>query len=153
MPMNLLQALEEKEKDDILRREDWDPDVKIKETELFTFTHVGRDAGEPVVFTSVDLSSDKWIIIKAEPKILTGQEWLNDTLINQEDPLLVTNYLECFEAGEENGQLKEWKNHQPLREAVENLLDANKWVSPYDVLRNVGILDDTLKNLKLLKAE
>lgn len=58
-----------------------------------------------------------WRIIPAEPKVLTADEWLQGDDFNY-----VASFKDAFNAGNQNGQIKEWNRLKPLVDAVRLVL-------------------------------
>ena len=95
-----------------------------------------------VTFPSPEaIASQNWQVQKAEPKILTTEEFEFNLEVKSE-PNCHRCWLQGnrngFEAGEKNGQLREWLRSKELREAVGSYqCDAG----------NYGKLKEALKNL------
>lgn len=66
-----------------------------------------------------------WVIVSAEPNILDFQEWWESNDITG-----CGTAKPSFEAGDKNGQLKQWINHKELREAVEAVIQSGSIVDP-----------------------
>jgi hypothetical protein len=68
-----------------------------------------------------DILSDKWQVQKAEQKILTAEEWVKTAgkdIPDLTNIIQVQLLLTAYNAGDKNGQLKQWQNHEELRETV-----------------------------------
>lgn len=94
--------------------------------------------------------SDQWQVIKAEPKVLTADDY--DKRIKETSPrngecqrCWIQGNRHGFQNGDKNGQLKEWNRTKELREAA---MDAVELISTS--LPTGKALEKAIKNLKPL---
>jgi len=83
-----------------------------------------------------------WEIIRAEPEVLTACEYVTKTFDGYSDDRERSVKYEAFEAGNKNGQIKEWKRLKPLIDAAWKLLKE----SENNVYHSVGSV--TTENFK-----
>ncbi len=95
-----------------------------------------------------DALSDKWQVIKAEPKVLELNEIVDKSFkVNPLDTLPVRlRYVSIADLAEKNGQLREWNRTKELREAVKNLMKQSPL--SFVLYEETNTLADVFKNLK-----
>ena len=144
--MNLLQAIEQ----DKIKPGDL---VKFKAGYIIKIGEDGRflteEGGEFPIRVS-DMKREDFEIIKADknPVVLSyDQAWeCRDDKVWGE--MFRPYYNAGFKAGDENGELKQWENHQPLRESVKEFASID---DPNDYMTAFELVKIALKNLKPLK--
>lgn len=128
------------------------------------FTKSEKYENRPIILIEQAIE-DKWHVEKAEPVVLSAEEWiLNDNGCSD----CKTSFPECdgcqfdaknmvmsFNTGDQNGQLKQWLNHKPLREAVNDfMVDIYaKTLSKVDVLAHSRKIEYARSNLKPLETK
>lgn len=114
------------------------PDGTISFKEMPTSFKASDISLKPNHYSHIPFSkSDKWQVKKAEPKIYDSAE---EAILNlYDEPDLQENFIHCFQEGDKNGQLKEWKRTEKFREA------AMKWSSQQ--AGNIDRLSHASRNL------
>ena len=77
-----------------------------------------------------EIFSDQWQIKKAEPRILTAEEWIRKKhyIKNNPHPMYkkydIDDIADAFNAGDKNGQLREWLRTEQveLRNSIKSIL-------------------------------
>lgn len=108
-----------------------------------------------ISFSYIEITSGKWQIKRAEPKVLTNID-IENLIVNDSGYDNSCGYLSIpldqieflIEKIDKNGQLKQWLNHKELREAVNYL--AEDWTCTNDSRIKI---ENALKNLKQLNED
>ncbi len=98
--------------------------------------------------------SDKWEVVKAEPRVLTNEEIyekIRSKRFGFDMDLFSDQFLDMIESINQNGQLKEWNRLEKLRKAAQMafifLKEKNLKYGDYGYGPLYG-LEQALKNLK-----
>jgi hypothetical protein len=120
--MTLQEAVHQMKEGDKFRKTDpsmpKDDSTAVCKGGLFYWESNGKEIG-----LMSDTLKMKGVIIPAEPVVLSAEESLKEYLSGK-DVFKGEQFLfkAGFYRGEKNGQLKQWLNHKPLREAVERFV-------------------------------
>lgn len=129
--MTFENAVNSSEPNDRLVNEPWFQDFK-------------KSVWKETVLQGACALSDKWQVKKEEPEVLTYHEW--NKRWNEKYRSEKPGYHQVYEAGDKNGQLKEWLNHKELREASQ-IITENQSGYKGSLLGNLAIALQNLKSL------
>ena len=103
-----------------------------------------NDRGDNLAM-SADAMKTEGQIIPAGPKVLTFREWFS-CFDETKNRTAKEDTKDGFNAGDKNGQLREWLNHKELREMAENMVKYYPNIEKMNIHRLLSALRKAERN-------